>query len=42
MGESYIGGRLEGNRGQGAAGKIHVSDILERGEEGRGVVVQKV
>jgi transposase len=31
MDESYFGGRRKGNRGRGAAGKIPVFGILERG-----------
>ena len=31
MDESYFGGRRKGNRGRGAAGKVPVFGILERG-----------
>src|SRR4030066_963537 len=40
--ESYFGGRRKGNRGRGAAGKIPVFGILERGGKVRVEVVQNV
>jgi transposase len=42
MDESYFGGRRNGNRGRGAAGKIPVFGILERGGKVRVEVVQDV
>jgi len=42
MDESYFGGRKKGNRGRGAAGKIPVFGILERGGKVRVEVVQNV
>jgi transposase len=42
MDESYFGGRRKGNRGRGAAGKIPVFGILERGGKVRVEVVQNV
>jgi transposase len=42
MDESYFGGRRKGNRGHGAAGKIPVFGILERGGKVRVEVVQNV
>jgi transposase len=42
MDESYFGGRRTGNRGRGAAGKIPVFGILERGGNVRVDVVQNV
>ena len=42
MDESYFGGRRKGNRGRGAAGKIPVFGILERGGKVRVEVVRKV
>jgi len=40
MDESYFGGRRKGNRGRGAAGKIPVFGILERGGKVRVEVVR--
>jgi len=42
MDESYFGGKRKGNRGRGAAGKIPVFGILERGGKVRVEVVQNV
>jgi transposase len=42
MDESYFGGRRKGYRGRGAAGKIPVFGILERGGKVRVEVVQNV
>jgi transposase len=42
MDESYFGGRRKGIRGRGAAGKIPVFGILERGGKVRVEVVQNV
>jgi transposase len=42
MDESYFGGRRKGNRGRGAAGKIPVFGILERGGKVRVEVVHNV
>jgi transposase len=42
MDESYFGGRRKGNRGWGAAGKIPVFGILERGGKVRAEVVRNV
>ena len=42
MDESYFGGRRKGNRGRGAAGKIPVFGIQERGGKVRVKVVQNV
>lgn len=42
MDESYFGGRRKGNRGRGAAGKIPVFGILERGGKVRVEVVRNV
>jgi transposase len=42
MDESYFGGRRKGHRGRGAAGKIPVFGILERGGKVRVEVVQNV
>jgi transposase len=42
MDESYFGGRRKGKRGRGAAGKIPVFGILERGGKVRVEVVQDV
>lgn len=42
MDESYFGRRRKGNRGRGAAGKIQVFGILERGGTVRGGVAQNV
>ena len=42
MDESYFDGRRKGNRGRGAAGKIPVFGILERGGKVRVEVVQNV
>jgi transposase len=42
MDESHFGGRRKGNRGLGAAGKIPVFGILERGGKVRVEVVQNV
>lgn len=42
MDESYFGGRRKGNRGRGAAGKIPVFGILERGGKVRVEAVQNV
>ena len=42
MDESYFGGRRKGNRGRGAAGKIPVFGILERGGKVRVEAVQSV
>jgi transposase len=42
MDESYFGGRGKGNRGRGAAGKIPVFGILERGGKVRIEVVHNV
>jgi hypothetical protein len=40
--ESYFGGRRKGNRGRGAANKIPVFGILERGGKVRVDVVEDV
>ena len=42
MDESYFGGRRKGNRGQGAAGKVPVFGILERGGKVKVEVVHDV
>ncbi|MCK9592380.1 MAG: transposase [Methanoregula sp.] len=42
MDELYFGGRRKGNRGRGAAGKIPVFGILERGGKVRVEVVPNV
>jgi transposase len=42
MDESHFGGRRKGNRGRGAAGKVPVFGILERGGKVRVEVVQNV
>jgi transposase len=42
MDKSYFGGRRKGNRGRGAAGKIPVFGILERGGKVRIEVVRNV
>jgi len=42
MDESYFGGRRKGKRGRGAAGKVPVFGILERGGKVRVEVVQDV
>jgi transposase len=42
MDKSYFGGRRKGNRGRGAAGKIPVFGILERGGKVRVEVVHNV
>ena len=42
MDESYFGGRRKGNRGRGAAGKVPVFGILERGGKVKVEVVHDV
>jgi transposase len=42
MDESYFGGRRKGNRGRGAAGKVPVFGILERGDKVKVEVVGDV
>ncbi len=42
MDESYFGGRRKGNRGRGAAGKVPVFGILERGGKVKVEVVRNV